>query len=257
LVPPKQREAATADRRASVQSVDRAFTLLRELAAKSVAKSVLELSTATGIDRTVVHRLLKTLRQQRMVVDEGGAYRLGPESVLLANAYVDSLQVRRLALPYMVDMQAHDLSDVPWTVSLSIPVGAISTVVERIWTPRTPLDVVLSSGDNLPLESTGTGRSILAYYPVQRVRDIVGAERAEALSATFQAIRDAGGVGMSHGEAIAGVDGIAAAIRAQSGEPVAALAVVGVDLGDQMSYESRLAHKLRRTAQAIGRLIPA
>jgi IclR family transcriptional regulator, acetate operon repressor len=251
----EDRDAMPADRRTSVQSVDRAFSLLRELAAKSVPRSVLELSTATGIDRTVAHRLLKTLSRQQMVMDEGGTYRLGPESVLLANAYVDSLQVRRLALPYMVDMQAHDLNDVPWTVSLSIPVGAISTVVERIWTPRTPLDVVLSSSDNLPLESTGTGRSILAYYPVERVREILGTGRAETLADTLQAIRDAGGVGMSHGEAIAGVDGIAAAIRAPNGEPVAALAVVGVDLGDELSYESRLAHKLRRTAQAIGRLI--
>lgn len=229
--------------------------LLRELSTATSPQSVLELSKATGIDRTVAHRLLRTLGNHEMALEDGGAYRLGPEAVLLANAYVEALQVRRLAVPYMVDMQVHDLRDEAWTISLSIPVGAISTVVERIWTPLTPLDIVLSSGENLPLESTATGRSILAYYAEQRVVDVLGDERAAAFHDVFETIRDADGIAFSRGEAIAGLDAVAAVIRSPSGEPVAALAVVGVDLKDQLANDSRLANRLRRNALAIGRMI--
>lgn len=71
----------------------------------------------------------------------------GVDSV--ADRYLDDLLVRRLALPYMVELQANDIADRPWTATLSVAVGAKSAVIERIWTTRTPLDLVLAVGDTL------------------------------------------------------------------------------------------------------------
>jgi DNA-binding IclR family transcriptional regulator len=229
--------------------------LLRAIQAKHGTSTVLDLSEETGIDRTVTHRLLKTLTRHEMVAEESGSYGLGPEAVLLANSYVDSMQVRRIALPYMLEMQSHDIANSSWTVSLSIPVGAVSAVIERIWTPTTPLDIVLSSGDSFALTATATGRSILAYYTPEKAADTVGDTAFAEIEPLLETVRQSGGIGISRGEAVVGVDGIAAAIRAADGTPIAALGVSGIDLGEQLLPDSKIANKLRRNVLAIGRML--
>ncbi|GAA0378726.1 transcriptional regulator [Acrocarpospora corrugata] len=243
-------------RRSVVQSVTRAFDVLNLLRDSTSPMSVQEIARSTGLDRTVVHRLLRSLLQQAMVVEERGLFRVGPASVLLANRYHDDLLVRRLALPYMVELQAGDIADKPWTATLSIAVGNVSAVIERIWTPRTPLDLVLAVGDTFPIHSTATGRSMLAYYDPDKLIEVVGADRARELAVVLESVRSAGGVGLSKGEAVPGVEAIAAVILSRRQTPVAAISVSGVDLGDQMNQTSPLASTLRRAAGAIGQMVP-
>ncbi|WP_055479957.1 IclR family transcriptional regulator domain-containing protein [Sphaerimonospora mesophila] len=245
-----------ASRRSVVQSVTRAFDVLNLLRDTSSPMSVQDLARSSGLDRTVVHRLLRSLLQQDMVIEERGLFRIGPASVLLANRYHDDLLVRRLALPYMVEMQSGEIADKPWTATLSIAVGDVSAVIERIWTPRTPLDLVLAVGDTFPIHSTATGRSMLAYYEPDKLAEVVGAELSEELAPILESVRLAGGIGLSRGEAVPGVEAIAAVILSRRQAPVAAISVSGVDLGDQMDHTSPLASTLRRAASAIGQMIP-
>ena len=214
--------------------------------------TALELSRASGLDRTVVHRLLRTLGEHGMVIEERGAHTLGPASVLLANRYVDNLLVRRLALPYLLDLQAAAVGDKPWPVTLLIPVGPVVTVVERIWTRSVPLDMVLDIGDTFPIDLAAAGRALLAYREEDEARALVGDERYDAVAETLERVREAGGVALSSGEAIPGISAMAAAIRSRRGYAVAAVASSGLDLGDQMSDESALAGRLRRSARAVG-----
>lgn len=243
-------------RRSVVQSVTRAFELLNLLREANGPMSVQEIALSAGLDRTVVHRLLRSLLLQAMVVEERGLFRIGPAPVLLANRYIDDLLVRRLALPYMVELQSNDIANQPWTATLSIAVGDVSAVIERIWTPKTPLDLVLNVGDTFPMHSTATGRSILAYYDPNRLESVVGPDRARELAPLLGRVRSSGGVGLSRGEAVPGVEAIAAAILSRRHIPTAAISVSGVDLGEQMDYASALASTLRRAAAAIGQMIP-
>lgn len=253
---PEANTDSQASRRSVVQSVTRAFEVLYLLRDTSLPLSVQEIARETGLDRTVVHRLLRSLLQQSMVIEERGLFRIGPASVLLANRYHDDLLVRRLALPYMVELQANDIADKPWTANLSIVVDDVSAVIERIWTPRTPLDLVLSLGDTFPVHSTATGRSMLAYYEPDRLVETIGAERSEELAPVLESVRAAGGVALSKGEAVPGVEAIAAVILSRRQAPIAAISVSGIDLGDQMDQVSPLASTLRRAASAIGQMIP-
>ncbi|MGH3466660.1 MAG: IclR family transcriptional regulator [Thermocrispum sp.] len=243
-------------RRSVVQSVTRAFDILNLLRDTASPMSVQEIARSSGLDRTVVHRLLRSLLHQSMVVEERGLFRLGPAPILLANRYLDDLLVRRLALPYMVELQANDIADQPWTATLSVAVGDVSAVIERIWTPKTPLDLVLSIGDTFPMHTTATGRSMLAYYDTARLAQTIGNKRAEELAPVLEDVRAAGGVGTSKGEAVPGVEAIAAVILSRRKVPVAAVSVSGVDLGDQMDVVSPLASTLRRAAGAIGQMLP-
>lgn len=234
----------TDSRRATVQSVDRAFDILGVLRDAAAPMSALEVAKRAGLDRTVVHRLLRTLAQHGMTVEEGGSFRLGPASVLLASQYVDSLLVRRLALPFLLELEERVIGARPWTASLSIPVGEVTVVVERIWTRSVPLGLVLDVGDTHPIDRGAAGRCLLAYQPRP--------DRYPAITEMLEQVRDAGGVALSRGEASPGVFAVAAAIRSRRGHPVAAIAVSGADLGDELAYDSALALDLRRAAHAIG-----
>jgi IclR family acetate operon transcriptional repressor len=241
-MPGGEESTQTQPRRSSVQSVERAFDILDVLRDAPGPMSALEIAKVTGLDRTVVHRQLRTLAQRGMTVEENGSFGLGPASVLLASRYVDNLLVRRLALPYLLELDERVIGDRPWTATLSIPVGDVTVVVERIWTRTVPLGLVLDVGDTHPIDRSAAGRCLLAYQPEQPP------ERAELL----ERIREAGGVALSRGEASPGVFAVAAAIRSRRGHPVAAIAVSGADLGDELAYDSRLALELRRAAHAIG-----
>ena len=247
---------AAVSRRSVVQSVARAFDLLNLLRDAATPLSVQDIARRAGLDRTVVHRLLRTLQQQGMAIEERGLVRLGPASILLANRYLDDLLVRRLALPYMVELQSGDIADRPWTATLSVAVGDVSAVIERIWTPTTPLDLVLSVGDTFAMHTTATGRSMLAYYPPDKLVETVGAERCAELEPVLESVRAAGGIGVSRGEAVPGVQAIAAVILSRRQTPIASVSVSGVDLGEQIDTASRLASTLRRAAGAIGQMIP-
>jgi IclR family acetate operon transcriptional repressor len=245
-----------AQRRSGVQSVDRAFALLDVLGHAPTPLTVQEAARRAGLDRTVAHRLLKTLRGHDVVTEDRGSYRLGPQTVLMATRYTESLLVRRVAMPYMVDLQARDLADSPFTVNLSIAVGDVSAVLERVWTPTAPLDLVLSSGDLFALERTATGRSILCHLSPEEVEAAIGPERhAQVLPALDQARRH-GGVAISDGEAVLGVRAMAAAIVSSQGKPVAAIGISSPARSDQLVPGSTLAQKLTRTVSMVGKMLP-
>jgi IclR family transcriptional regulator, acetate operon repressor len=249
-----ENDGATA-RRAVVQSVARAFEILDILKDAPVPMSALEIAKQSGLDRTVVHRLLRTLAQEGMTIEERATFRLGPTSVLLAHSYLDNLLVRRLALPYLLDVQSTAIGEKPWTVTLSIPIGDVSTVIERIWTRAVPLGMVLDIGDTFPIDRSAAGRSVLAHRPAAEARELVGKQRYDAVASTLEEVREAGGVALSRGEARPGIYAVAAAILSRRGTPVASIAVSGTDLGDELAYDSALAGQLRSAAHAIGQTL--
>lgn len=242
--------------RSSVQSVSRAFAILDILKESSVAMSALDVSRASGLDRTVVHRLLRTLAGHGMVVEERGSYGLGPASVLLANGYLDHLLVRRLALPYLLEIQSSAVGEKPWPVALTIPVDAVVTVIERIWTRSVSLDVVLDIGDTFDIDLAAAGRAVLAYREEQEARALIGDVRYEAVAAELEQVRESGGLGFSRGEASPGISAMAAAILNRRGQAIGAISVSGIELGDQMAADSQLAGQLRRSARAVGQSLP-
>jgi IclR family acetate operon transcriptional repressor len=254
--PMTDRGPDSSGRRSTVQSVERAFDVLGVIERATEPMSVLEVARATGLDRTVVHRLLRTIAERGLVSEERGAFRLGPGAVLLANRYVDNLLVRRLAVPYLLDLQGSVLGDRPWNISLSIPVGDVSTVVERLWTPTVPLDAVFDVGDTHPLDRSAAGRSILAYYGSGDARAAIGERRYAEVEPVLEQVRSAGGIALSSGEASPGMYAVAAAILSRRSRPVAAIAVSGLDLGDELGYDSLLAGHLRRAADAVGQSLP-
>jgi len=161
----------------SVQSVDRAMTLLARVAAGDHPLTVAELAESCGLNRSTAWRLLATLGAHGMVErGHSGGYRIGYGAYRLGSAAdVDSL-VRR------VKPELERLSgEVAETVSLAVVKSmslvyvdhvAVNGVAYQPWTQ-----------DRISLHSTSSGKIFLAWLSDQ--------ERDGAIPSTLEAFTDA------------------------------------------------------------------
>lgn len=241
----------------AVQSVDRVSAILHELLLSSAPLTTLQVSRASGINRTTCHRLLRSLCDHHMVSEVPGArYELGPAMLLFGNAFLDRLPVRRVALPYLVDLTNRVIRDRPWIVALAIPVDREGVLVDRIWQTTAPLDSLLDVGTRMPLTGSAHGRVMLSTYPPDEVEELVGAERAAELAAHLDTVRARGHLDFANSEIRAGISAIAAAIPGPTGRAVGSVALSGAGLEDELHDRSALSLQVRRAAQVIAGALP-
>lgn len=251
--------AGAADLRAGsrIQSVERAAKVLDALVSAEHAMTALELSRETQLNRTNVHRLLRTLLGTGLVQERSpGHYDLGPSTLLLGNAYAERLPIRRLALPYLVDLSNRVIQDRPWVAVLAVPIGTDAVLIDRIWQPNAPLDGILDIGTRLPFTRSAHGRAMLSTFAPEAVPSIIGAEDSSQLADELHACRQHGNVACSQGEFRPGIGAVAAAIVDRRHELAGSIAVSGVHLENELDLDSELARHLRRVAKVIAGVLP-
>jgi DNA-binding IclR family transcriptional regulator len=239
---------------AYLQSVRRGIGVLDALARSPAALSAREVADSVGLDRTITHRILRTLQVEEMVVRHKGGYAPGPRMLQLGNNFLRRHPLRLASLPYQIDLLYRGYPDQPWALSVLMPVQRHMTVITQIWSPTAPLDSLLGVPE-YEIDQTSSGRCILAYLPAEQVVDLIGKERAKSLEPRFAEIRDAGGIEFGPERGANGPSGLlalAALIRSSNGTPVAGLTMSGVGLEDHAQRDSKLAVRLLRTAEHIG-----
>jgi DNA-binding IclR family transcriptional regulator len=251
---PAQRATPSASPRdrSLVQSVERAVQILDKLAAVKSPVSAADLARASDLDRTVVHRLLKTMEARKLVDRRGAGYVLGSKALVYGTAYLDRLAIRRIALPYMSDVQANLLTGHPWGVGLAVPTEQYAVLVERLSSPTAPLDTVVDIGSQFSFDTSSLGRSMLAYWPRTRVAAYCGGQCSPELEARLGEIRAAGGIEFSVSETRPGIAALAAVILKGEVEPVGSINVFGLALQHELRRDSHIALTLRRIADRIG-----
>src|SRR5881392_2852589 len=180
---------------ASVQSVDRALTIL-ELLAREGDPGVTEIANDLGVHKSTAFRLLATLEAHRLVEQDGerGRYRLGVGNLRLAGATTARLVLVSEARPVCRQLAA----DTGETVNITV----------RSETSALYLDQVAGSsavqshnwvGQHIPLHATSNGKVLLseltddelkkAVRALPRVTDQTVTKRAE-LKAQLEHIRE-------------------------------------------------------------------
>ncbi len=167
----------------AVRGLSRGLAIMRALNARPGGiGSVLELARATGIHRTTVKRLLETLRNEGLVQhrDDGSVYALTFEVRRLAEGYVGSDWIDRVALPAMRSHHRH----LAWPSDLATPDGTVMLVRES-----THRDSLLSQhratiGFRIPMLVSALGRAWLAHC---------GDQQREATLALLRTRDDASG----------------------------------------------------------------
>lgn len=110
----------------SVQSVENAFTVLRELASGAADRSAPDLARATGLSRPAVYRLLRAMQRSYIVTHDPAAGRfslgVGLRELALSDRWQGTL--RRIALPEMQRLREASGE----TVSLYVSVNDIENI---------------------------------------------------------------------------------------------------------------------------------
>lgn len=242
------------------QSIERALTLLREIAAHNRSGSrLLDLAARTGLQRPTVHRMLKCLAAENMVQQnpETHRYFLGPMVFELGLTAAPRFNLREICHPALTRI-AETTND---TVFLTQRSGLDSVCVDRHEGTFPIKTFTLEIGMRRPL-GVGTGSlAILAALSEEEIRQIVGAnaprlsEYGLTPAGLMAQVKNAQRHGYAVREAptLAGVRSIGQALHNQSGIPFAALSISAIssrmtdkrvaELAALLKNETRLVEK--------------
>lgn len=233
--------------RRGIGAVDIAADVLRAFAAARGPLSLSEVSAATGLSASRLHRYLASLVAQGLLRqrERSGKYDLGPFAAslgLAALARSDFVNAAAAALPGLVD-----------------EIG--STALLAVWGPRGPTVVrwergrdhvvtALGLGSVLPLTTSATGLVFLAYMPEALTRPLLtkGSRRDAARAA--KTVRAAGYASVD-GALIPGLVAVAAPVLNWQGEVEATITLISTDPSRIAPSGPALA-ALRATCRRLG-----
>ena len=240
----------------SVQSIERALTVLETLALYPHGVGVTELGQNTGLHKSTVHRLLSTLLALGYVEQdkETEHYRIGVKVVGLGLQVLHNLDFRTEALPYMRELVALSRE----TVQLAVLDFGQVVIVERDHSPET---ITVNLGLRADAHCTADGIVLLAYLPSEKVMRILG--KRELRQYTVNTIADLNTI-MAHLEKVRnqgyainaeelaeGLRAVAAPVFNHTGAVVAALSICGPTSRLTLERIARLVTVLKEASNSL------
>jgi len=240
-------------------TIERAVQLLKLLAtAGKRGRALTQLADATALPHSTVHRLLRRLIHERLVIqkDTDKWYALGPLAFELGLAAMASYDLREHCRASL-NRLAEDVGD---TIYLSVRSGSEAVCQARHEGPS-PIRVnTLSIGSRRPLGLGAGGLAILAFLADAEREDIIAADgrriceegrltEADLRAAIAECRRQ--GHSLIRNRVTLGVTAAGVPIRDTLGQPIAAISVAAID--DRMRPERlvTLARKLHEHAREI------
>lgn len=256
----KKQTSDEKNRLTGTQSIERALTLLLEIAAHNRTGSrLLDLATRSGLQRPTVHRMLKCLTQENMVQqdDKSHRYYLGPMVFELGLTAAPRFNLREICHPAMMRI-AEATGD---TVFLTQRSGLDTVCLDRQEGAFPIKTFTLEIGMRRPL-GVGTGSlAILSALPDEEVKHVIAsnaprlAEYGLTTTSLHAQVKRAQKLGYAVREmpTLAGVRSVGQALYNQSAVPFAALSISAIasrmsekrvtELGTLLKNEKRLVEK--------------
>ena len=215
-----------------LQHLARALQVLFVFSAQRSEWSLEDLASELSLNKTSLLRIVRTLEQERFLLKRDQVYRLGPRVLELANVYLSTLTVHRVAQPYMQKLA----QACQQTVSLATLEG---TEVVYIAIEQAQREVGIQSeiGGRHPAHATALGKVMLADFEDQDVLDLYKGKdlvrlthrtivEPEKLIDRLQEVRKLG-YALDDEERGIGIRCIAAPIYARTGRVIAGLSLAG------------------------------
>lgn len=161
-----------------VQSVERIFALIEQLAAHPAGASLQRLAQGTGLAKSTVHRLLASLVSLGYVAQDetAGRYRLTLKMFELSSGIVNSMDIMSVAKAHL-ERLAQRTGE---AVHLVIRDG--QDIVYIYKTESGPMRMSSRVGLRSPLYCTGVGKAILATLPTGEVEAVWANSRPQKLT---------------------------------------------------------------------------
>ncbi len=239
-----------------VHSVERALSILEALGQKTQGYGCTELGQLLGLHKSTVHRLISTLQaygfaEKDPVTDR---YRLGNRIIYLGMEALNSLDFRKVALPYMVELVEISRE----TVQLAILDNGEVLFVERDHSPEA---ITVNLGLRGPVHCTAEGKALLAHLPVENAISIL--KNVDMRQFTINTITDPNhmihhlekvrsqGFAINAEELVEGVRAMAAPVYNHTGKVIAALSITGPSTRLSLERIYRLVTVLKETCTSI------
>ncbi|MEU8240024.1 IclR family transcriptional regulator [Actinoplanes missouriensis] len=219
------------------RSLERGLAILSSFSESRPVLGVADLSRSVELTKSTTYRYVATLARLGYLQQdpETRKYSLGPRVVDLGFAAINSLEVTRVAAPYLQALA----DETGYTVSMAVLDGAEIIYVERRRSSRSAggfaMTLDLHVGSRLPAYCTAMGKVLLAHQEPAVLRGLLDrtdfARRGpqtmtnrEQLTATLARIRQSG-VAVNDEELVAGLRSVAAPVRDRTGRVVAAVSI--------------------------------
>lgn len=219
---------------ASLQSVERAITILKSFSLQKPERGVSELSRELGLHKSTVSRLMRTLEHGGLLArnPDTERYRLGVDLIGLASQVVSYMDVREVARPLLREL-AEACQE---TVNLSVLDGGRVVNLEQFVPQSRRIRNVGRVGRRMYVHCTAAGKVFLAYRSPDIVDRLLSRPLArftprtvtdpEKLRAEADKVRRQG-YAIVQEELEEGLNVVAAPVRDHTGQVVAAVSVAG------------------------------
>ena len=250
--------AAKSRDRGSVQSVDRALTLLEALARSGGGVALTDLSAAARLNISTCHHLLATLVKWGYVAKAPGRrYALGARGLHLGQAFLKQVDLPRRAQPFIERIN----EETGESVQLAVLQGdAIITLLRREGRHAVRVDTGAVGGSDA-VHASATGKSMLAWLPEHEIRRILQAQRMTAFTANTITDPDTlieelrlvrrNGHAMDREEFQPGVICVGAAIRDHLGAVVGAISASAPTLRAADAHLERMRQAVMAAARSL------
>jgi DNA-binding IclR family transcriptional regulator len=148
----------------SVQSIERAFVLLRAVAESPQGISVTELARRTNLHKSTVSRLIMSLEAERAIARADGTLHIGAGIAELVSPTIQPATLKTLLRPFLQELADRHNE----TVGLCIPDGNCALYIDQI-NPEHYIQVSDWTGERFPLHTVSSGKVFLAYAPDETV----------------------------------------------------------------------------------------
>lgn len=240
-----------------VQSVGRALSLLQILAESPADCSLSDITRQAKLPPSTVHRLLNSLVQAGYASQNPvtARYGLGNNLILLSRKAAQKHQLIQIARPYLEELALQ----VGETANLTTRQDDMVIQLDHVDSPNI-LRVTYPVGERFPLHASASGKLFLAFLPPETRDQILKSKRRAFTAATLtdrekllrelEVIRQRG-YSIDDAEREIGVRCVAAPVRNQRGQVVAAISLTGPTLRVTTARLHELAAVLMKTAQTI------
>jgi IclR family transcriptional regulator, pca regulon regulatory protein len=215
------------------QSVERGLAILSCFTPERPVLGIADLAAELGMSRSTTHRYALTLTELGYLARaRHRKYRLALNVVDLGLGAMGSTSLADHARPYLEEL----CQRTSYTVDLAVLDGPETVLAARVRSRRpaqSKIDLGLAVGSRLPAHCTAAGKMLLAHLPAEARKAVLdeleltrhGPNTITGKRALAQALREIreDGIATADEEQVPGLVSIAAPVRNDSGEAVAAL----------------------------------
>src|SRR5216684_3555550 len=149
----------------NITSLQRGLLLLQLFAQSERGLTAKQVTKLSGLPFSTVHRFLVNLETSGFLnCSSEGVYHLGVACFSIGQSALGQLDIRRLSLPYLQELNQQTRE----TIHLTVRHGLSAVYVEKLDSPE-PLRIYSRIGAAVPLYCTAVGKVLLAYMPPQEL----------------------------------------------------------------------------------------